>query len=45
MPVHKVESGMAIEANNIYVIPPDTYMSIIDGHLSLQPRKNKEGIF
>ncbi len=45
MPVHKVEDRMAIHSNNIYVIPPDRYMSIVDGHLTLSPRKNKEGLF
>lgn len=45
MPVHKVEDRMAINSNNIYVIPPNTYMSIIDGHLTLSPRVNKTGAF
>ena len=45
MPVHKVEDGMAVNANNIYVIPPDTYMSIIDNHLSLSERNKIKGPF
>jgi two-component system CheB/CheR fusion protein len=45
MPVHQVKNGMAVNVDNIYVIPPDTYMSIVDGHLTLSPRKNKGGIF
>jgi len=38
MLVHTVEDGMEVMANNIYVIPPDTFMSITDGHLKLAPR-------
>jgi two-component system CheB/CheR fusion protein len=39
MPVHKVEDQMELEANNIYVIPPDAVMSIVDGHLALSARE------
>jgi two-component system CheB/CheR fusion protein len=35
MKVHKVTDGMPLEADNVYVIPPDTYMTIADGHLTL----------
>src|SRR3954462_12912209 len=35
MPVHRVVDGMPVEANNVYVIPPDAVMSIVDGHLTL----------
>jgi two-component system, chemotaxis family, CheB/CheR fusion protein len=45
MPVHKVEDRMHLHSNNIYVIPQDSYMSILDGHLTLSPRKNKDGLF
>ncbi len=45
MQVHQVQDKMPIEPNQVYVIPPDTYMNIVDGHLTLFPRKNKEGIF
>ncbi len=45
MPVHKVEDGMKVEMNHVYVIPPDTYMSIVDGHLALYPRDQKGGHF
>ncbi|MEO9004829.1 MAG: CheR family methyltransferase [Ginsengibacter sp.] len=44
MPVLTVEDGMKIEANHVYVIPPNTYMSIVDGHLTLSPR-NKGTLF
>ena len=39
MPVHTVRDGMEVMANNIYVIPPNTFMSLVDGHLKLAPRK------
>ena len=45
MPVHKVEDGMKIEADNVYVIPSNTYISILDGHLSLTPRDEISGLF
>lgn len=45
MKVHKVEDEMPLQVNEIYVIPPDTYMNIVDGHLTLFPRENKQGIF
>ena len=45
MPVHQVQDGMAIKKNQVYVIPPGTYMNIIDGHLTLVPRESRQGIF
>jgi len=45
MPVHQVKDRMPLEPNQVYVIPPNTYMNIVDGHLTLFPRENKEGIF
>jgi two-component system CheB/CheR fusion protein len=44
MQVHKVENGMHIKADNVYVIPPNTYMSITDSKLTLSPRSNTNGI-
>jgi two-component system, chemotaxis family, CheB/CheR fusion protein len=38
MPVHTVTDDMAVMRNNIYVIPPNTFMSLVDGHLKLAPR-------
>lgn len=38
MPVHTVEDGMEVKANNVFVIPPNTFMSVVDGHLKLAPR-------
>lgn len=39
MPVHEVTEGVRVEANHIYVIPPNTSMSISDGALNLLPRE------
>jgi two-component system CheB/CheR fusion protein len=38
MKVQTVKNGMEVMANNVYVIPPDTFMSLVDGHLKLAPR-------
>jgi two-component system CheB/CheR fusion protein len=38
MPVQTVKDGMEVKANNVYVIPPNTFMSVVDGHLKLAPR-------
>lgn len=38
MPVQTVKNGMEVMANNVYVIPPNTCMSLVDGHLKLAPR-------
>ncbi|QDG52994.1 PAS domain S-box protein [Persicimonas caeni] len=40
MPVVQAESGMPVEADHVYVIAPDTQMSVDDGQLVLQrPRQ------
>jgi two-component system, chemotaxis family, CheB/CheR fusion protein len=38
MKVHTVKDGMEVHPNNVYVIPPNTFMSLIDGYLKLAPR-------
>ncbi len=49
MPVHKVQDGMVVEPNNVYVITPDTLQSLIvrreDGYyvLSEKTKKNLGG--
>lgn len=30
--------GMSVEAGHVYVISPDTHMTVIDGHLRVRPR-------
>ena len=45
MPVYQVKDGMEVNADNVYVIPPNTYMSITDGHLRLSPRIKSDGVY
>jgi two-component system CheB/CheR fusion protein len=42
MAVVKVIDGVKIEPNNVYVIPPDRYMSIDDDHLQLRKRSKTD---
>jgi two-component system CheB/CheR fusion protein len=39
MPVREVINNAPVEANHVYVIPPNTTLSIASGALNLQPRK------
>jgi two-component system CheB/CheR fusion protein len=39
MPVREVINNAPVEANHVYVIPPNTTLSIASGALKLQPRK------
>jgi two-component system, chemotaxis family, CheB/CheR fusion protein len=39
MPVREVADGMAVERNHVYVIPPDTVLTIRGGALQLIPRE------
>jgi two-component system, chemotaxis family, CheB/CheR fusion protein len=41
--VQEAGQGMRLEANNIYVIPPDSNMALTDGTLELSPREEKRG--
>ncbi|HYA77639.1 MAG TPA: CheR family methyltransferase [Verrucomicrobiae bacterium] len=38
MLVHQVKNDMKVEPNNVYVIPPDVYMTIINYTLKLAPQ-------
>src|SRR5437868_6445604 len=31
MPVHEIKNGMSVEANHVYIIPPNTDLTIGDG--------------
>jgi two-component system, chemotaxis family, CheB/CheR fusion protein len=42
--VSEVKDGMRIERNHIFVIPPNTSMSISDGQLRLHPREESKGV-
>lgn len=43
MPVKEVTNGMAVEPNSVYVIPPNTMMSISHHTLQLVPRDDSSG--
>jgi len=44
MPVTEAENGMPVEPNHVYVIPPNTIMTIAAGKLKLIPRHQTHGI-
>jgi two-component system CheB/CheR fusion protein len=44
MPVSEVKDGTEVEANHIYVIPPNTNMDILHGLLHLMPRSDTQGL-
>ena len=41
MPVREVTDGMAVEPNHVYVIPPNSLMTISKGALALTPRHQR----
>jgi two-component system CheB/CheR fusion protein len=43
MPVRQVQEGMVIEPNEVYVIPPNTQMTLAQGILHLAPREKIYG--
>ncbi len=43
MPVKQVEDGVAVEPNQVYVIPPNTKMVVSKGVLELSPREKVYG--
>ncbi|MBD2338036.1 PAS domain-containing protein [Calothrix sp. FACHB-156] len=45
MPVVEVQNGMVVEPNHVYVIPPNTKMTISQGVLQLAPRGKTYGLF
>jgi two-component system CheB/CheR fusion protein len=44
MPVTEVSDGLSVEANHLYVIPPNTTMSISERNLRLVPRDESGGL-
>jgi len=38
MPIAQVTEGMRVEANRLYVVPPNVQMGLSDGHFHLKPR-------
>ena len=43
LPVREVQNGMKVEPNNVYVIPPNTQMTLSDDTLHLLPREKTAG--
>ncbi len=43
MPVCQVQDRMMVEPNEVYVIPPGTQMTLVDGMFHLAPRQKSEG--
>ena len=41
MPIHRVEDGIELQKNAIYLIPPRCIMTMDNGHLFLQDRANQ----
>ena len=44
MPVVEVSDGMAVEPNNVYVIPPNAELTLTQGVLRLAPRAETNGV-
>ncbi|HEY9643453.1 MAG TPA: chemotaxis protein CheB [Coleofasciculaceae cyanobacterium] len=44
MPVSEVQEGMAVEPNHVYVIPPNTLMTVAQGALHLTPRDRAQKV-
>jgi two-component system CheB/CheR fusion protein len=43
MTVREASEGMAVEANHVYLIPPNTNMALTDGKMTLTPRSPLPG--
>src|SRR5258707_1913294 len=43
VPVSTISDNMPVEADHIYVIPPNTSLSILDDHLRLTPPVDERG--
>ena len=43
MPVDEVESGVKVEPNHVYVIPPDVFIAINAGAFTVTPRNKESG--
>ncbi|MBR8835725.1 MAG: PAS domain-containing protein [Stigonema ocellatum SAG 48.90 = DSM 106950] len=43
MPVSQVTDGMVVKQNQVYIIPPNTKMTLAEGALQLVPREKIEG--
>ncbi|MDZ4856847.1 MAG: chemotaxis protein CheB [Nitrospirota bacterium] len=39
LPVGEITHNQPLQANHVYIIPRDTNLSVVEGHLKLEPRK------
>ncbi|MCK8495740.1 PAS domain S-box protein [Spirosoma sp. RP8] len=44
MPVHEAQHLMRVEPNQVYIIPPDQDLEVLDGVLTLKPRESRSSI-
>src|SRR5262249_46783261 len=44
MPVKEVQTGMPVEKDKVYVIPPNFGMEMVDGNFKLVPRPSDQGL-
>src|SRR5262249_61605389 len=44
MPVKEVQTGMPVEKDKVYVIPPNFGMEMVDGNFKLVPRSSDQGL-
>ena len=44
MPVEQVANGMRVDANRVYVTPPNTYIALLNGVFSLQEPAQARGM-
>jgi two-component system CheB/CheR fusion protein len=45
MPVIEVQDGMSVEPNHVYIIPPNSKMTLVQGLLRLTPREKIRGMY
>jgi two-component system CheB/CheR fusion protein len=43
LPIREAAEGMQVEADHVYLIPPNTNMALVDGKLGLSPRSHVRG--
>ncbi|MCA9265594.1 MAG: chemotaxis protein CheB, partial [Planctomycetales bacterium] len=44
MPIHRVDDGVSVEPNHVYLLPPKNNMTLKDGMLRLTPHAPKPGL-
>ena len=44
MPVSEIKHGVSLEANHVYITPPNTYLTLRDGGVFLEPPVRQRGL-